>query len=145
MSEPYVQGHVRRDFVEHDHPEGAYTLKAHRVTDKTKGEVSIPGGGVQYVQPGQVLVETERPGTYEVHEGDAFDEIGLDPVTDQKDLGADEDTAEPEPLFDPSEHNAAEVRRYLLNPTHDDAERERVVNAERDGQNRTSAIPRNLQ
>lgn len=144
MPEPFVQGHVRRHFVEYDHPEGKFTLKAHVVTDKTKGEVSVPGGGSQVVQTGQVLIETDRPGTYEVHEGNAFDEFGLEPVTDQVDLGEDEDTADEEPLYDPSEHTAAEVRRYLRNPNLDTAERDRVVSAERSGENRASAIPTGL-
>ena len=141
MAEPFVKGHVRRDFVEYDHPDGLYTLKAHVVTDKTKGEVSVPGGGSAYALPGQVLVETERPGTYDIHEPDAFDEIGLEAVTEQKDLGEDEDDTEAAPEYDPSEHTAAEVRRYLRNPELDATERDRVLNAERDGRNRPSAIP----
>lgn len=144
MADPYIKGHVRRDFVEFDHPDGLYTLKAHKVTDKTKGEVSIPGGGSQYAQPGQVLVETTRPGTYDIHEASAFDEFGLEAVSDQRDLGEDEDVTESEPLFDPAEHTAAEVRRYLRNPQLDDTERDRVVDAERSGQNRASAIPQGL-
>lgn len=141
MAEPYVQGQVRRHFVEHDQVDGLYTLKAHRVTEQTKGEVSIVGGGARTVQPGEILVETERPGTYDVYDAAAFDEMGLDPVTEQLDLGQDEDTTEPEPVFNPEEHTAAEVRRYLRNPLLDATERDRVVVAERESRNRPSAIP----
>jgi hypothetical protein len=41
--------------------------------------------------------------------------------------------------FDPSEHSAAEVNAYLL--AADTAEYERVAQLEKDGKNRSSALP----
>jgi hypothetical protein len=133
-------GTPRRHFVEYDHPDGLYTLEAHRVTKATEGEVNLPGNTTGYAREGQVIV---RRGNYaEVHEGKAFDELGLEPQAEQKVLEPYTEDKEPEELFDPSTHTAAEVRRYLRNPELSDEERQRVEDAERDGQNRSSAFPR---
>jgi len=132
-------GAIRRDFVEYDHPDGLYTLEAHKVTPDTEGEVTVAGHETVSVRAGQVLVRNGN--FYEVHSGDAFDAIGLVPVRDQQDLEQQETPVEAEKLFDPSEHTAAEVRRYLRNPELSDEERTRVIDAERDGNNRVSAFP----
>lgn len=132
-------GNPRRDFVEYDHPDGLYTLEAHHVTPETEGEVTVPGAQTVSVRSGQYLVK--RGNFYDVHDADAFDELGLVPVREQKDLEQWESTVEePEP-WDPNEHSAAEVRRYLRNPELDDEERVRVEEAERAGKNRASAFP----
>lgn len=132
-------GEPRRDFVEYDHPDGLYTLEAHKVLKDTEGTVLTAGNIPVFARVGDVLV---RQGNYyEVHSGPAFDEIGLIPVREQNALeqfGAVEDE---EKKFDPSEHSAAEVRRYLRNPELSEEERERVVELERNGANRSSAIP----
>jgi len=140
-NEVFTIGHTRRDFVEYDHPEGAYTIRAHVVTNKTVGDVLTSDGGSRTVSAGDVLVETDRPGVYTVYNGAHFDELSLEPVREQKDLGEDENGEEEEALFDPSEHKADEVRRYLRKPGLSVTERNRVILAERDGFNRASAIP----
>lgn len=133
-------GEPRRDFVEYDHPEGAYTVEAHRVSKDTAGTVLTPGNVPVAAVDGDVLIK--RGNYYEVHNGKAFDEMGLIPVRDQEDLEPFDVDTEEEPQFDPNDHTAAEVRRYLRNPELSDEERQRVEDAERDGQNRATAFPR---
>lgn len=140
MSEVTVNnGEPRRDFVEYDHPDGLYTVEAHKVYKDTEGTVLTPGNIPQLARAGDVIVK--RGNYYEVHSGKAFAEIGLVPVREQKELEQYAAVEDEEAKFDPSEHTAAEVRRYLRNPELSDEERERVVTAEREGQNRTSAFP----
>jgi len=147
MTEPArVTGTVRRHFVEHDHPSGLYTVSAHRVTKSTEGEVMVPEGGVRKVSAGDVLVATDRPDVYTVYPGAVFDEMELEAQEDQKDLEQDTVDVPEEPKFNPNEHNAAEVRRYLrtLDTSTEDGQEEydRVVTAEQEGNNRQSAFPR---
>lgn len=133
-------GTPRRDFVEYDHPEGVYTVEAHRVTKDTEGEVNAPGNQSIEARAGDVLIR--RGNYYEVHKGDIFDGFGLEPQREQRDLTPfveDEDVVEE---WDPSHHSAAEVRRYLRDPKLTDDERQRVEDAERSGLNRSSAFPR---
>lgn len=133
-------GNPRRHFVEYDHPDGLYTVEAHQVTKATEGTVTVPGNETVNVREGDVIV---RRGNYhEVHSAKAWDELGLEPQGEQKELEPFPEDAQPEKVFDPSEHTAAEVRRYLRNPELSDDERRRVEDAERDGQNRSSAFPR---
>lgn len=133
-------GTPRRDFVEYDHPDGLYTLEVHQVTADTEGEVTVPGGTVQSVRAGDYLVR--RGGSvYDVHNADAFEEMGLVAAREQKNLEQWESTVDEPAPFDPSEHTAAEVRRYLRDPNLSDEERQRVEDAERDGKNRESAFP----
>lgn len=146
MSEPTpVQGRIRRHFVEYDHPKGAFTLRAHRVTEKTVGEVQTPGGPVVTPAVGDYLVETGRPDVYEVHSGDAFDEMNLAQNGEQEDWDQDADVTDEPEEFDPSTHSAAETRLYLRSLDTDtdegQAEWDRVVEAERAGKNRNSAVP----
>lgn len=133
-------GTPRRDFVEYDHPDGLYTVEAHKVTKKTEGDVTTPGGSVVSAREGDVLVR--RGNYYEVHSADAWNEMGLEGQRDQKDLDPWAEDEEEETLFDPSEKTAAEVRRYLRNPEVSDEEKERVREAEQNGQNRASAFPK---
>ena len=133
-------GNPRRDFVEYDHPDGLFTIEAHRVSKATEGDVTVPGGETVAARDGSVIVK--RGNYYEVHTGKAFDEMGLEPVREQRELAPFEVVEEEAPQFDPSEHSAAEVRRYLRNPELSAEERQRVEDAERDGQNRSSAFPR---
>lgn len=53
---------------------------------------------------------------------------------------ADPDTAatEPSDVFDPNDHNVDKVQKYLDNA--DDDERQRVIDAEADGQNRKGIV-----
>jgi hypothetical protein len=144
MSEPRTTGSVQRDFVEHDHPEGAYTLSAHRVTESTQGLVPTSSGINEYAPVGSYLVETQRPGVYEIHSADGFEGMGLVAVRDQEDLTDSDEEEVLAPKFDPNEADAATVRRYLRRADIDDAERNRVIRAERDGANRKSAIPQGM-
>lgn len=139
MEAEVMNGEPRRDFVEYDHPDGLYTVEAHRVSKETAGTVLTPGNIPQLASAGDVIVK--RGNYYEVHSGKAFDEMGLVPVREQKELEQFTDAEDEEAKFDPSEHSAAEVRRYLRNPELSDEERARVVDAERNGANRSSAIP----
>lgn len=132
-------GEPRRDFVEYDHPDGLYTVEAHRVTKTTEGEVTVPGGGVELAREGDVLIR--RGNVYEVHKGDVFDGFGLEAQRDQRDLDPFVTDEAPVVLYDPNEHTAAEVRRYLRSDITDE-ERARVEDAEHGGQNRASAFPR---
>lgn len=133
-------GNPRRDFVEYDHPEGLYTLEAHHVTPDTEGEVTVPGGQTVKVRSGQVLVR-RGPNYYDVHSGEDFEDLGLVATRDQNDLDQWEKVEEEPEVFDPNEHTAREVRLYLRNPGLSDEERERVMTAEREGRNRSSAFP----
>lgn len=133
-------GNPRRDFVEYDHPDGLYTIEAHKVTKATEGTVNTPGNVPAEVREGDVLIR--RGNYYEVHPGDVFDGFGLEAQRDQKDLQPFDENVEAEPEWDPSEHSAAEVRRYLRNPNLSDEERQRVIEAEQNGHNRASAFPR---
>jgi hypothetical protein len=133
-------GNPRRDFVEYDHPDGAYTLEAHVVTPQTEGQVTVPGGQAVDVRAGDVLVK--RGNYYEVHNASAWREMGLEPQRDQRDLEPFSENDEPETEWDPNEHTAAEVRRYLRDPNTSDEEKDRVREAEQNGQNRASAFPR---
>lgn len=147
MTAPQINdGNPRRDFVEYDHPNGDFTRRVHRVTKNTEGDVTTPGNITTSVRDGDVLIETDRPNTYEVYSGDVFDSLGWEASRDQIDYTPDEPETETEPQFDPSEHDAGAVRRYLRNPDLTDAERDRVIAAEMgpDGKKRTSAVPRDM-
>jgi hypothetical protein len=133
-------GEPRRDWVEYDHPDGAYTLLVHKVTKDTEGSFTGPGNVPLDAREGQYVVK--RDNFYEVHDGDAFDEFGLEAVREQEDLDPFAVDEPEEEKYNPNDHTAAEVRRYLRNPELTDEERTRVEDAERDGQNRASAFPR---
>ena len=146
MAEAPVTGRVRRHFVDHDHPQGLYTVRAHVVTDKTEGDVITPGQTEAHAaRAGEVLVETGRPDVYTVYPADAWKELGLEAVEDQQDLSTEDTQETEEPVFDPNDHTAQEVRLYLRGlPDTDEgnAEYDRVTDAEREGNNRQSAFPR---
>lgn len=133
-------GNPRRHFVEYDHPDGLYTLEAHKVTKKTEGTVTTPGNVNKDAREGDVLVRNGN--YYEVYSADAWDELGLEAQEDQKDLEPFTVDEEVEPEWDPSEHSAAEVRRYLRNENYSEDERNRVADAERANLNRSSAFPK---
>lgn len=53
------------------------TTRAHVVTSDTAGEVNVRGLGAQNVPAGSVLVETDRPGVYDVITGKDWESMGL--------------------------------------------------------------------
>lgn len=121
------------------------TVSAHTVTEDTEGTVMTPGGVSRDVSAGDVLIGTDRPDVYHVAGSDALD--GYSEVSDAEDIDAgdteragegDQDSEG----FDPSEHNASEVRAYLRDArtAGDRSEFDRVSAAERAGYNRSSAL-----
>lgn len=142
MTAPTNDGTPRRDFVEYDHPDGLYTVEAHVVTEETEGAFPQAGGTYPQARAGDVVVRNGN--YYDIYDAEAWANMELVGARDQEDLApfpTDESSA---PEFDPSANDAATVRRYLLNPKTDEAERQRVARAERAGKNRQSAFPRNF-
>lgn len=124
---------ARREWVEYENDEGA-RVSAHRVTPDTEGKVRTVGGqGSHYARTGEVLVETQNANMYDVYNARAFDEM----------FPARADGVEEERHFEPSGYTAREVRDYLASVREDDPdEYDRVVEAERSGRARASAIPK---
>lgn len=124
---------ARREWVEYENDEGT-TVVAHRVTPDTEGKVRTVGGqGSHYARTGEVLVETQNANAYDVFSSRAFDEM----------FPRRADGEEEERRFEPSGYTAREVRDYLASVQDEDPdEYDRVVDAERSGRNRSSAIPK---
>lgn len=129
-------------FETHRHSSSNEELRVHKVTKETAGDYSVIGGS-RNVHEGEMLVETTRPGVYDVYSERDFSDLGLDPVgketvsepvTDEETDFSDED--DESEAFNPSDHNASEVRQYLRRSDVSDEEKARVRQAERDGLNR---------
>lgn len=121
-----------REWVDYENDEGAI-VTAHRVTPDTSGPVVKVGGGRHVPVPGEVLVRSQNANMYDVFTSRAFDEM-----FPRRADGKDEDR-----FFEPSGYTAREVRDYLERVREDDPdEYDRVVDAERSGRNRSSAIPK---
>jgi hypothetical protein len=112
-------------------------VEAHTVTKDTEGEVNTVGNDVRSVSEGDVIVRTDRPGTYDVYSADAFGEL-CGPYKAPRKAG-DEESPE---YFEPSDHTAREVREFLLRDDVSDEDKERVRQAESEGRNRATAFPR---
>lgn len=119
-----------REWVEYENDEGAKVM-AHRVTPDTEGEITLVGGAGHFARNGEVLVQSQNSNMYDVHQGRAFDDM----------YPLRTDGEEEERKYNPADYTAKEVRNYLLE-LDDDEEYDRVVEAERAGRNRASAIPK---
>lgn len=91
----------------------------------------------EYEVPGPSQFQTDGDGKVQPPSGQPVTEAPEQPVP-----STEESVTEPAPTdggaFDPSEHTAAEVQAYL--ETADDAERERVLGAERSGKARKGIV-----
>lgn len=123
---------MEREWVEYENDEGT-TVFAHRVTPDTGGRI-LKVGGVGYdAKVGEVLVQSQNSNMYDVYTSRAFDEM----------FPLRTDGVEEERVFEPSGYTAREVRDYLVSVRDDDPdEYDRVVEAERNGRKRSSAIPK---
>jgi len=121
---------MEREWVEYENDEGAKVM-AHRVTPDTEGEVCLVGGAGHFARNGEVLVQTQNANMVDVHPGRSFGEM----------FPSRADGVEEVRLYNPADYTAKEVREHLLS-LDDDEEYDRVVDAERAGRNRTSAIPK---
>ena len=124
---------ARREWVEYENDEGA-TVFAHRVTPDTEGKVALVGGqGSHYARTGEVLVQSQNSNAYDVYNGRVFDDM----------FPRRADGEEEERHFEPSGYTTREVRDHLLRIREDDPdEYDRIVEAERAGRGRASAIPK---
>lgn len=124
---------AKREWVEYENDEGA-TVVAHRVTPDTGGKVRTVGGqGAHYARPGDVLVQTQNSNLYDVYSSRVFDEM----------FPRRADGVEEERVYEPSGYTAREVREHLLSIRDDDPdEYDRIVEAERAGRGRATAIPK---
>lgn len=141
---------MRREMATYENSEGG-RVSAHTVTEETAGAVMTVGGTGRDVEPGDVLIGTDRPDVYHVAGSDALDglkQVDSDsdasdaaPVADDADL-ADTDADSDSDAFNPSDVSAAEVRWYLEQQREagNRSEYDRVVAAERAGRNRSSAV-----
>lgn len=114
-----------------------HSADVHRVTKDTEGQVQTAGSVYVDAREGDVLVRTANPDVYEVHNGKAWDELvsGQQDTSDQAKQDADD-------YFEPDDHTAAEVRKYLSRSDVSAENKTRVVEAETNGRNRQSAFPR---
>lgn len=87
------------------------------------------------VDTGKVLVRTNRPDVYEVHDISLLDSYAPANVDETEEV-IEADYVD----FDPAVHTASEVARYLSSNISPE-EYERVVELEQQGANRRSAIP----
>ena len=100
--------------------------------------------GPRHPVPGDVVVRTQNSNFYDVMPASTFmNDHQEGAFTGTVDQG---DTAEPDEdvEFEPDDHTAAEVRKYLESLDRDSAEYRRVFNAETNGRNRQSAFPKGL-
>lgn len=94
---------VKREFQEftgigtdQDGEDSESTITAHVVTKDTSGEVTTRTGN-ETVRAGSVLVETDRPGIYDVLSADQWASTGYGqeaataPVADEPSFGVDDD------------------------------------------------------
>lgn len=159
MSQPITHDHPQREYKSYkvpatdDSPE--YEFQAHTVTDDTAGRVQVPGG-VADVRRGDVLVPTERGDVFHVLPADALkgltsrSESSADASDADKGTGSkrrrsstvDSRTVESDDFGDPADHNAQEVKRRVafLRENGRDADADSLVDAERNGKNRKSAL-----
>jgi len=123
---------MEREWVEYENDEGG-TVLAHRVTPDTEGSVILVGGGKHHARTGEVLVQTQNSNMHDVYPGRRFDEM----------FPARVDGVEEEREFNPADYTAKEVRAHLesLRDSDNEAEYERVHDAERAGKNRKGAFP----
>lgn len=123
---------ARREWVEYENDEGT-RVSAHRVTPDTEGKIVLVGGGRHYARTGEVLLQTHNSNMYDVLNARMFDEM----------FPCRTDGEEEARLFEPSGYTAREVRDYLASVRENDPdEYDRVVEAERSGRARASAIPK---
>lgn len=139
------KGPLVREWTEYTNDNGA-VIEAHVVTDETAGSVNLVGRGSQHVGPGEVLVKSANSNMYDVMSKSDLDGWNSSTKDSQPLKAVDfprypSEGAEDEGEFDPSENDATTVRNYLSRPNISDAEYARVVDAERAGKNRRSAIP----
>lgn len=123
---------ARREWVEYENDEGT-RVSAHRVTPDTEGKIVLVGDGRHYARTGEVLLQTHNSNMYDVLNARMFDEM----------FPRRTDGEEEVRLFEPSGYTAREVRDYLASVRENDPdEYDRVVEAERSGRARASAIPK---
>lgn len=95
-------------------------------------EVATVGNWCRTVIPGEWLIGTNRPDTFNVMTDEEF----------QNYVVREDDSEEEIETFNPSDHTAQEVREYLTSVQRSNVdEYNRVVNEERNGRNRVSAFP----
>lgn len=111
-------------------------VRAHVVTDDTAGEVNTMVGARE-VRKGDVLVESDRPGQYDVYNADMWSELTTSSAPTKDPVTVDDSDDD----YEPSDHTAREVREFLSREDLDDENRVRVIAAERSGRNRGTAIP----
>lgn len=101
--------------------------------------------GPKRLHVGNVIVKTGAPDVYDVYDGSVWAEMGYGENVSDEDrqpaLATTVDEDDEDAVFEPSEHTAVQVKRYLKRDDLSDEERERVEDAERNGQNRSSAFP----
>lgn len=146
---------TEREYVTYSNENGG-ECEVHRVTKDTAGRVQVIGGGTRTVSEGDVLVRTSNPYYHDVYPEKAFNEMfpqeGSAKDSQQKApveypglADYDTDDEDDEDVFEPVDHSAAEVRRYLRGLDRDEPDQEeeyqRVVAAEQAGKNRSSAFP----
>lgn len=123
--------------------ENGGVVKAHVVTEATEGDVMTVDGGRKALV-GDVVVPSQNEYFVDVFPADEWGQNWSE-VSDEELAEAEETETERvvggvQKGYDPSQHTAREVNDYLKSVGSQD-EYERVAAAERDGRNRSSAIP----
>lgn len=113
------------------------TVQAHRVTEDTAGEVTTPGHIPAVAVPGDVLVSTNHPDVVELHRKSDWDRSESER---QANARAAEEDVEMLEFFEPADHTATEVRRFLAREDVPEDIKSRVREAEVQGKNRQSAL-----
>jgi hypothetical protein len=126
--------------------ENGGVVRAHVTTEATEGRVNTLNGPVNALA-GDVIVPSQNEYYSEIIPGDEFDEgyrevtqDELDEAAEQEGVSGNVSGAGVRRGFDPSKETASEVRKYLSS-VNSQEEYERVAEAERNGRNRSTAIP----
>lgn len=123
--------------------ESGGVVEAYVVTDATEGKVQTVSGYVLALA-GDVVVPSQNASYVDVYPGKEFfntyREVTDDELADQEANTVVAQGQSVQPGFDPNTKTAAQVRDYLANVKSRD-EYERVSEAERNGRNRSTAVP----
>lgn len=125
--------------------ESGGVVRAHVVTEATEGDVTTVEGN-RAALAGDVVVAHQNEHFVDIMDGNEFAETYTEATDDDLRELQEQTTESPQGQgavqknFNPNDRKAAEVRDYLSKVKSQD-EYDRVAQLERDGRNRSSAIP----
>lgn len=131
-----------RETTEYQNSNGT-VVEVHEVTADTEGGVHLTGVGNQEVKKGDVLVRDNANSWTRVNDLSGLKKVSAGkasraPRKSTKDTPKDESTEDSNAEYNPADHTVGEVNEYLESA--DDAEYDRVIAAERDGQARLGIL-----